>query len=66
MSRDGVLGILMGAAVGTLLLVPANGSAQDSLSVRCGYDVSLLEAHIRCAEQGDTYVEACQDNRERT
>ncbi len=34
-SRDGAFGILIGAAVGTLFLVPAHGSAQDSLAVSC-------------------------------
>ena len=37
-SRDGAFGILIGAAAGTLLLVPAYGSAQDSLSVSCADD----------------------------
>ena len=32
-SRGGAFGILIGAVVGTLFLVPAHGSAQDSLSV---------------------------------
>ena len=36
--RNGAFGILMGAAVGTLFLVPAHGSAQDSLSVPCADD----------------------------
>ena len=46
--------ILIGAAVGTLLLVPAHGSAQDSLSVSCAavFFRSPLEDLIRCAEQG--------------
>ncbi len=34
-SRDGAFGILIGAVVGALFLVPAHGSAQDSLSVSC-------------------------------
>ena len=34
-SRDGAFGILIGAAVGMFFLVPAHGSAQDSLSVSC-------------------------------
>ena len=51
-SRDGAFGILIGAAVGTLFLVPAHGSAQDSLSVWCGYSVARLEDHTRCAQQG--------------
>ena len=53
-SRDGAFGILIGAAVGTLFLVPAHGSAQDSLSVSC-VDVHLLSPLgdlTRCAEQG--------------
>ncbi len=54
-SRDGAFGILMGAAVGTLFLVPAHGSAQDSLAVSCA-DVTLrssgLEDLTRCSEQG--------------
>ena len=28
-SRDGAIGILMGAAIGALFLVPAHGSAQE-------------------------------------
>ena len=54
MSRDGAFGILIGAAVGTLFLVPAHGSAQDAQSVSCA-DVpflSPLEDLTRCAEQG--------------
>jgi TPR repeat protein len=53
--RNGVLGILIAAAVGTLFLVPAHGSAQDSLSVSCDDAVwfSLLEHLPRCASQGD-------------
>ena len=53
-SRDGAVGILIGAAVGTLFLIPTHGSAQDSLSVSCA-DVpftSSLERLTRCAEQG--------------
>ena len=38
--RHGAFGILIGAAVGTLALVPAHGSAQDALSVSCA-DVNL-------------------------
>ena len=54
MSRDGAFGMLMGAAVGTLFLVPVHGSAQDSLSVACAdvYSRSPLEDLTRCAEQG--------------
>ena len=53
-SRDGAFGMLMGAAVGTLFLVPVHGSAQDSLSVACAevYSRSPLEDLTRCAEQG--------------
>ena len=40
--RHGAFGILVGAAVGTLLLVPAQGSAQDSLSVSCA-DVDFTD-----------------------
>ncbi len=53
-SRAGAFGILISAAVGTLFLVPAHGSAQDSLSVSC-VDVGLgypLEDLIPCAERG--------------
>ena len=58
-SRAGASGILIGAAIGTLL-VPAHGSAQDSLSVSCA-DVdflSPLEDLTRCAGEGtaDTQV----------
>ena len=52
-SRAGAFGILM-AAVGTLFLVPAHGSAQDSLSVSCAA-VNLrspLEDLLPCVEQG--------------
>ncbi len=47
-------GIWIGAAVGTLLLVPARASAQDSRSVSCEdvYSRSPLEDLIRCVEQG--------------
>ena len=53
-SRGGAFGILIGAVVGTLFLVPAHGSAQDSLSVSCAYlgVSSPLEDVTRCAEQG--------------
>ena len=52
-SRDGAFGILMGAAAGTLFLVPAHGSAQDSLAVSCAdvYALSPLEYLLPCAEQ---------------
>jgi hypothetical protein len=54
MNRNGALGILMGAAVGTLFLVPTHGSAQESISASCvgiGFS-SPLEDLTRCAEQG--------------
>ena len=53
-SRDAAFGILIGAAVGTLFLVPAHGAAQDSLSVACAdlYSRSPLEDLTRCVEQG--------------
>ena len=53
-SRGGAFGILIGAVVGTLFLVPAHGSAQKSLSVSCAYlgVSSPLEDVTRCAEQG--------------
>ncbi len=40
-SRDGAFGILMAATVGTLFLVPAHGSAQDSLSVSVFFTIKL-------------------------
>ena len=54
MSRDGAFGILMAAAVGTLFLVPAHGSAQDSLSFACARFnfQATVEDLTRCAEQG--------------
>ena len=57
MSRDGAFGILIGAAVGTLFLVPAQGSAQaevfrlDPCSAEIIY-MSRLEGLIRCGETG--------------
>ena len=53
-SCNGAFGILIGTAVGTLFLVPAHGSAQDTLSVSCAdlYSRSPLENLTRCAEQG--------------
>ena len=53
-SRDGAWGILIGATIGTLFLVPAHGSAQDSLAVSCAdlYSRSPLEDLTRCVEQG--------------
>ena len=49
-SRDGVFGILIGAAVGTLFLVPAYGSAQDSLTVLCSTDLASASVltRVRC------------------
>ena len=52
---DGAFGILMGAAVGALFLLPAYGAAQAASSVLCT-DVassSPLEDLTRCAEQED-------------
>ena len=54
MGRGGSFGLLARAAVGTLLLLPAPGSTQDSLAVSCA-DVEYLtplQDLIRCAEQG--------------
>ena len=53
--RDGAFGMFVGAAIGTLFLVPAQGSAQDSLPLSC-VDVVYMsppEDLTRCAEQGD-------------
>ncbi len=52
--HTGAFGILIGAAVGTLFLVPAHGSAQDSLSASCAEVTfpSPLEDLTRCAEEG--------------
>ena len=56
-SRGGAFGVLIGAAVGTLFLVPAHGSAQwgvfevDPCSPAVIY-LSRLEGLIRCAESG--------------
>ena len=54
LDREGTVGVLMTAAVGTLFLVPAHGLAQDSLSVSCAdvYSRSPLDDLIRCVEQG--------------
>ena len=52
--RNGAFGILIGAAVGTLFLIPAHGSAQDSLSAASCAAVSYLspsQVLIRCAEE---------------
>ncbi len=58
-SRDGAFGVLIGAAVGTFLLVPAHGAAQDSASASCAYVsvLSPLEDLLRCAEQGNPRVQ---------
>ena len=56
-SRDGRLGILIGAAVGTLFLVPAHGSAQlgvfevDPCSMNVIH-MSWVRGLIGCAETG--------------
>ncbi len=53
--RDGAVGLLVSAAVGTLFLVPAHGSAQ----VPCA-DVSFespLEDLTRCVEQGNAQAQ---------
>ena len=54
MGRHGFLGSLMAVAFGMLFLVPAHGSAQDSVSASCAdlYSRSPLEALTGCAEQG--------------
>lgn len=54
MDRNSALGMLIGAAIGILFLVPAHGSAQDSSSVSCvdiGFS-STLEDLTDCAKQG--------------
>ena len=56
-SRDGVFGILIGAAVGTLFLVPAHGSAQADVLRLDPCDSSIiymsrLGGLISCAETG--------------
>ena len=58
-SRDGAFGVLIGAAVGTFLLVPAHGAAQDSPSPSCAYVsvASPLQDLIRCAELGNPRVQ---------
>ena len=52
--RNGAVGVLIGAAVGTLFLVPAHGSAQDRQAASCAYlsPLSPLDELTRCAEQG--------------
>ena len=55
-SREGWFGVLMGAAVGTLLLAPAHGFAQVDVRLDpCSSDViyvSRLKGLISCAETG--------------
>ena len=56
-SRDGAFGLLIGAAVGTLFLVPAHGLAQGVISRPdpCSGSVihlSPVVGLIRCAEEG--------------
>ena len=62
-SRDGALGILIGAVIGTLFLVsacaaPNDAAPNDAQSASCA-DLHLAEATlsdvIRCAEQGDAF-----------
>ncbi len=58
-SRDGAFGLLICAAVGTLVLVPAHGSAQDSLSVSCA-DVNLrspLSDVLSCALREQAFAQ---------
>ena len=57
--RNGAFGILIGAAVGTLFLVPAHGLAQDPPRASCvGVDyLSPLEDLIRCAARGSAYLQ---------
>jgi len=57
--RHGASGILIGAAVGTLVLVPAHGSAQDSLSVSCA-DIdfgSPLSDVLSCALREQAFAQ---------
>ncbi len=57
--RRGASGILIGAAVGTLVLVPAHGSAQDSLSVSCA-DIdfgSPLSDVLSCALREQAFAQ---------
>ena len=52
-SRSGAFGVLILAAVGAFFLVPAQGSAQDSLAGSCAYVVPPeWESLFREAEQG--------------
>jgi hypothetical protein len=52
--HTGAFGLLVGVAGGTVFLVPAHGSAQDSLSVSWEVVgvVSPPEDLLRCAERG--------------
>ncbi len=58
-SRDSTFRVLVGAAFGTLFLVPAHGAAQDASSASCAYVsvLSPLEDLLRCAEQGNPRVQ---------
>ncbi len=51
-SGHGAFGILIGATLGALFLVPAHGSAQDSPPVSCADLYSRSPFLTRCAEQG--------------
>ena len=53
--RDGAVGVLVGAAVGTFWLIPGHGSAQDSLSHLCENVAvsSPVKDLTRCAAQGN-------------
>ena len=53
-SRGAASRVLIAGAAGTLFLVPAHGSGQDSLSVACAdlSSISPLEDLTRCAQQG--------------
>ncbi len=56
---DATVGLMVGAAVGTLFLVPAHGLAQRGVIERdpCSSGVvymSPLDGLIRCAEDGNT------------
>ena len=58
-SRDGAFGILIGAVVGMFFLVPAHGSAQDSLSVSCA-DVNFrspLSDVLLCALREQAFAQ---------
>ena len=56
-SRDGAFGVLMAAAVGTLFLVPAHGSAQDPQMVEVdGHQMHVLTIGLENAESGSPVV----------